>query len=312
MEVRKTTKNRESRSFFQWINFFIPYAYTAGIALIVTWMVAASLLIGIATIKEDPKAFILQEKNIESPTDSAAGTVGIDPSVNESPKEETAFTIIVKPFVESDFNKIIFRGLFLLFIWMFLFLIIPVAFKRLKRFKFLNLEFEVDDIEQAAIETIEISGTKAQLMAYLTGDDASGRTLGFLNDSAIDYKEVLEYFLSEIQVGYKKNPLNATFSYEVYSQSAPEDLKDLIEESKETGESVVSNKINEGNLFKKNYLVFYFCYNNDEYITVINSYTYPFDIFDKYLFELLHKIVSKNVENIEYMVVLTNTNGNQM
>ena len=107
---------------------------------------------------------------------------------------------------------------------MFLFLIIPVAFKRLKRFKFLNLEFEVDDIEQAAIETIEISGTKAQLMAYLTGDDASGRTLEFLNESAIDYKEVLEYFLSEIQIGYEKNPLNATFSYEVFSQSAPEVL----------------------------------------------------------------------------------------
>ena len=43
--------------------------------------------------------------------------------------------------------------------------------------------------------------------------------------------------------------------------------------------------------------------------SVINSYTYPFDIFDKYLFELLHKIVSKNIENIEYMVVLTHTDN---
>lgn len=296
MEVRKiqhSNKNRESISFFQWIQFVIPYAYTAGIALILTWMITASIVIGIATFKEDPKAFILQPEKIESSTSS----------------EETIFTILVKPFLESDFNKIIFRGLFLLFIWMFLFLIIPVAFKRLKRFKFLNLEFEVDDIEKAAIETIEISGTKAQLMAYLTGDDASGRTLEFLNESAIDYKEVLEYFLSEIQIGYEKNPLNATFSYEVFSQSPPQVLYDFIEESKETGESVICNKINEGNLFKKNYLVFYFCYNGDEYVTVINSYTYPFDIFDKYLFELLHKVVSKNIENIEYMVVLTHTDN---
>jgi hypothetical protein len=52
---------------------------------------------------------------------------------------------------------------------MLLFLIIPVAFKRLKRFKFFNMEFEVDSfIEQAAIETVEISGNKAQLMTYLT------------------------------------------------------------------------------------------------------------------------------------------------
>lgn len=292
-KIQHSNKNRESISFFQWIHFVIPYAYTAGIALILTWMITASIVIGIATFKEDPKAFILQPEKIESSTSS----------------EETIFTILVKPFLESDFNKIIFRGLFLLFIWMFLFLIIPVAFKRLKRFKFLNLEFEVDDIEKAAIETIEISGTKAQLMAYLTGDDASGRTLEFLNESAIDYKEVLEYFLSEIQIGYEKNPLNATFSYEVFSQSPPELLYDFIEESKETGESVICNKINEGNLFKKNYLVFYFCYNGDEYVTVINSYTYPFDIFDKYLFELLHKIVSKNIENIEYMVVLTHTDN---
>ena len=112
----------------------------------------------------------------------------------------------MKPFIESDFNKIIFRGLFLLFIWMLLFLIIPVAFKRLKRFKFLNMEFEVDDIEKAAIETIEISGTKAQLMAYLTGDDASGRTLEFLNESAIDYKEVLEYFLFRNSNRIQKKP----------------------------------------------------------------------------------------------------------
>jgi hypothetical protein len=307
-KIQHSNKNRESISFFQWIHFVIPYVYTAGIALILTWMIAASILIGIATIKENPKAFILQPKKIESSMNSAEA-LGKDPSIGLSPKKETIFTVLVKPFIESDFNKIIFRGLFLLFIWMLLFLIIPVAFKRLKRFKFLNMEFEVDDIEKAAIETIEISGTKAQLMAYLTGDDASGRTLEFLNESAIDYKEVLEYFLSEIQIGYKKSPLNATFSYEVFSQSPPEVLNDFIEESKESGESVICNKINEGNLFKKNYLVFYFCYNGDEYVTVINSYTYPFDIFDKYLFELLHKIVSKNIENIEYMVVLTHTDN---
>ena len=74
-------------------------------------------------------------------------------------------------------------------------------------------------------------------------------------------------------------------------------------------ESAIFNKNDQDNLFKKNYLVFYFCYSEVEYVTVISSYTYPFDILDKYLFELLHNTVSKNVENIEYMVVLTNTNG---
>ena len=193
--------NTDRRTFFQWINFLIPYIYTAGILLILTWMIIASLLIGITTLKEDPKSLFLQP-NV---TNEA-------PTVSGGQNKETAFTIIVKPFVESSFHQIIFRGLFLLLIWVLLFLTIPVAFKRLKRFKFLNLEFEVDNIEQAAIETVEISGTKAKLMAYFTGDDASGRTLEFLFQSSLDYKEVLEYFLEETRIGYKNHPINGSFT----------------------------------------------------------------------------------------------------
>lgn len=286
--------NKEKRTFFQWLNFLIPYFYTAGITLIISWMIVASLLIGFLTWKDNPQAFLLQTEN----------TSNSDTSINTA---ETAFSLIVQPFVESNFNQIIFRGLFLLFIWLLLFLTVPVAFKRLKRFKFLNLEFEVDNIEQAAIETVEISGTKARLMAYFTGDDASGRTLDFLTQSTIDFKEVLEYFLAETQLGYKNHPINGVFTYEIYNGAPPEKLFDLVEESKESGESAVFNKIEENNLWKKSYLVFYFPFNHIEYITVIESYSYSFDILDKYLFELLHKTISKNLENIEYMVALTNT-----
>ncbi|TQR18483.1 hypothetical protein [Psychrobacillus soli] len=295
-KIQQIDSTKDKRTFFQWINFLIPYIYTTGIILILIWMISASILIGIATLTENPKTFFLQPDP--------------DTIITDIQEKETAFAIIVKPFVESNFNQIIFRGLFLLLIWLLLFLTIPVAFKRLKRFRFLNLEFEVDNIEQAAIETVEISGTKAKLMAYFSGDDASGRTLGFLSESSIDYREVLEYFLAETQMGYKNNPINGAFTYQIYTSTAPEKLNDLVEESKESGESVVSNKVNEDNLWKKSYLVFYFVYNSTEYITVIESYTYSFDILDKYLFELLHKTIGKNLENIEYMVALTNSDVN--
>ena len=293
-ELHHMLMNKEKRTFFQWLNFLIPYFYTAGITLIISWMFIASILIGFLTWKDNPGAFLLQTEN----------TSNSETSINTS---ETAFSLIVQPFVESNFNQIIFRGLFLLFIWLLLFLTVPVAFKRLKRFKFLNLEFEVDNIEQAAIETVEISGTKARLMAYFTGDDASGRTLDFLTQSTIDFKEVLEYFLAETQLGYKNHPINGVFTYEIYNGAPPEKLVDLVEESKESGESAVFNKIDENNLWKKSFLVYYFPFNHIEYITVIESYSYSFDILDKYLFELLHKTISKNLENIEYMVALTNT-----
>lgn len=303
---RITNENAEKRSFFQWINFFIPYVYTIGIILILTWMTVASLLIGIKTLQENPNELFLQiEKNNPSVDTPSHATSLNNTTSSSTPEKETWLNILVKPIVESNFNKIIFRGLFLLLIWMLLFLVIPVAFKRLKRFKFFNMEFEVDHIEQAAIETVEISGTKAKLMAYLASDHAAGRTLEFLNDHNINYIEVLEYFLAEIQAGYKNPPFHATFTYNIYNGTIPEELHELVEESKETGESAVFNKNNQDNLFNKNYLVFYFCYGVDEYVTVISSYTYPFDIIDKYLFELLHNTVSKNVENIEYMVALT-------
>ncbi|QUG41788.1 hypothetical protein KD050_00340 [Psychrobacillus sp. INOP01] len=304
-EIQNINTSKEKRTFFQWLNFLIPYFYTAGITLILSWMIVASILIGFTTLKDNPKAFFLLTENT-STNDSSINRSETDKIVSNTQESKTAFSIIIQPFVESNFNQIIFRGLFLLFIWLLLFLTIPVAFKRLKRFKFLNLEFEVDNIEQAAIETVEISGTKARLMAYFTGDDASGRTLDFLAESTIEFKEVLEYFLAETQLGYKNHPINGVFTYKIYNGTAPEKLYDLVEESKESGESAVCNKIDEDNLWKKSYLVFYFPYNYTEYITVIESYSYSFDILDKYLFELLHKTISKNLENIEYMVALTN------
>lgn len=288
--------NKEKRTFFQWLNFLIPYFYTGGITLIISWMIVASTLTGISIWTENPSAFFLQAENHEPST--------------QTEESKTAFSMIVQPFVESNFNQIIFRGIFLLFIWLLLFLTIPVAFKRLKRFKFLNLEFEVDNIEQAAIETVEISGTKARLMAYFSGDDALGRTLDFLSQSTIDFKEVLTYFLAETQLGYKNHPINGVFTYNIYNDAAPEKLSVLVEESKESGEAAVYNKIDEENLWKKSYLVFYFPFNHTEYITVIESYSYSFDILDKYLFELLHKTISRNLENIEYMVALTSNDEN--
>ncbi|MGG3989098.1 hypothetical protein [Bacillus smithii] len=68
------------------------------------------------------------------------------------------------------------------------------------------------------------------------------------------------------------------------------------------------NKENQDNLFKKNYLVYSFSYNDEDYVTIVSSYTYAFDILDRSLFLLLHNVVGRNIENIEYMVALTKEN----
>lgn len=314
-EVKKiVNENRneipsEKRTAFQWLQFLIPYVYAGGIVVIVSWMIVSASAFFYIKIKEDPKVIFLQqdqmnEENVSTVYQSAENKTDME----RTQEKDTWMSLIVKPIIASPLNKIIFRGIFLLVIWMLLFLVIPVAFRRLKRIKFFNFEFELENIEQAAIETVEISGGKAKLMAYLTSEQAAGKTLSFLNESSIDFKEVLHDFLAEIQVGYRYH-FEAPFSYHIYTEPFPKKftalIYDLIHESKETKEVVIKNKENNDNLLRKNYLIYYFHHDEKALVTILSSYQYQFDIFDKYLIELLHNSINKNIENIEYMVTLT-------
>ncbi|PKR83405.1 hypothetical protein [Heyndrickxia camelliae] len=291
MSVPSNEMNQK-RTLWQWISFITPYVYSTGIVLIIGWMLSAAIINGIDTVKHHSwKAFFL-------PTNSHAD--------GESWVNTVAYAII-----DSNLNNIIFRGIFLLIIWVLLFLMIPVAFTRLKRFKLFNFEFEVEDKEQAAIQTVEINGGKAKLMAYLTSDDAAGKLFDFLEGTVINYQEALMYFLDEIQAGYHQH-FNASFSYIVHKDdNLPPQIEELADESRETGEAVLRNKTDNENLLKKNYLVYYFYFENHTFITVLSSYQHQFDIFDKYLIELLHNIINKNVENIEYMVALTSEDNEE-
>lgn len=283
-------KTRETRSFFQWINFVIPYLYTFGIIVIIGWMLIASSAIALNNARHNPKALFLQPET----TPPAA------------PAADTWFNLLIQPIIQSDFNQVIFRGLFLLLVWMLLFLVIPVAFKKLKRLKLFNMEFEVNDIEQAAIQTIETSATKTKYMLYLTSDAAADHTLEVLDEIGLNYQDVLEYFLIELQHWYKTPPVEASFSYELL-MNVPSGLVNLVEASKEAGSSVLQNKPEPNNLLQKNYFVYAYTYREQNYITVISSYTHAFDYFDQSLFESLHNSVAKNIENYEYLLALTST-----
>lgn len=281
-----SNETKQKRTLWQWISFITPYIYSTGIILIIGWMLCAAVINGIDTVKNHSwKAFFLP----------ASGSIHSD--------GQSWINVIANSIIDSNLNNIIFRGIFLLIIWVLLFLMIPVAFTRLKRFKLFNFEFEVEDKEQAAIQTVEINGGKAKLMAYLTSDDAAGKLFDFLEDTVINYQEALMYFLDEIQIGYRQH-FNASFSFFVQKDGFPPPIEELVDESRETGEAVLRNKTDNDNLIKKNYLVYYFCFENNTFTTVLSSYQHQFDIFDKYLLELLHNIINKNVENIEYMVAL--------
>ncbi|NBI31153.1 hypothetical protein [Chengkuizengella marina] len=316
MFKNKNALQYEKRTFFMWVDSFIPYLYATGIIVIGGWMVISTILLGYRTFNIDPLSFFLLSDHtiIEENMENIDGdTLKIDSEMQiqvnlAPPSKETEWQSFLNSIIQSDLNKIIFRGISLLVIWMIIFLIIPVGFRRLRRIKLFRMEIEVENVEKAAIQTIEITGGKAKLMAYLSSNDAEATTLQFLNDGtpipSIDFKEVLAHFLEEIKEGYQKE-FDSHFVYEVHTSDFPKMFDELIQESKETEKVMIKNKINNDNLFKKNYLLMYYAYNHQELVTVLSSYTYEFDVLDKHLVELLHHNISKNVENIEYMVALT-------
>lgn len=290
-----TTAN-EKRTLFQRINFFIPYLYTIGILMILLWMAAAAIALGVITFRENPAALLTLTADDSVTADMLSGNSWLD--------------VLIKPILASDFNQIIFKGLFMLLVWMLLFLVIPLAFKRLIRFKFFNLEIEVDAAAQTVIETIEVSAPKAKLMAYLSSSEATDRTIAILDAESASFQDVLTYFLEEIQAGYKKSPLDTNFSFQIYTNSPPSEFDELVSASRESATSVISNKADPDNVAKKSYFVYAYQNAEREYITVISSYTRLFDLFDQYLFETLHHTVTRNQEYYELLIAVASMDAN--
>ncbi|MCY9516878.1 hypothetical protein [Paenibacillus apiarius] len=289
-------------SVWQWLNTLAPYLYGIGIAFILGWAFVSFVRLGFHSPQQDSKPSISASEPPRTGTASAGKSPSPQPAAAAG--NETWLNIVVKPIVSSGINQIIFRTVFYLMVWMLLFLIIPVAFLRLKKFKLFQLEFEVDRKENAAVDLAVINATKANLMSYLCSDDAKAKTWGFLHNNAINYYEVLTYFLEEIQAGYLK-VFNTGFSFQLYVQDLPHEMKELAEQSAEERQAVIRNKTDNDNLLRKNYLVYSYPYRQDRLVTVISSHSTQFDIFDRHLLQLLHSTIDTYVESIEFMVLVT-------
>jgi|GEM_PF-1446965 len=228
----------------------------------------------------------------------------------DAPSEaNTITTLVIKPIVTSPVNRVIFRSLFYLFVWVLLFLVVPVAFLRLKRFKFFNVEFEVEG-ERAAIQQAIITTSKASLMEYLTGRDAFIKTLGCMHGNVITFTDVLRVLLDDIQTAYR-DTFNAGFTIEIYEDEIPLKYARMAQHSKEIGHSSLWNKAETDHPFKPNRMVYYYPLGESSFLlTVLSSYATQFDAFDKHVLPLLHNVISTNIESIELMVVATNPSPN--
>lgn len=80
-------------------------------------------------------------------------------------------SLIIEPIVTSEFYQIIFNTLFLYLVWILLFLLAPIAFYRLKHFKFFNIEIEIEKQDAAVYEVFSMSSSKMKFAAYLTSEE---------------------------------------------------------------------------------------------------------------------------------------------
>ncbi len=213
---------------------------------------------------------------------------------------------IIKPIVSSEANRIIFKGLFYLLIWIFLFMIIPLTTRQLKRFRLFQMEFEVEDKETAAAEFIELQSEKATILSHMYSDTFIGKLFTFLDEESmqVDYHSALAYFLEDLKISYRQNyqiPFEFN-TYDFYQLSGVE--RSYAELSKETGEPEVINWERPLEKFKKNRLIFHFLYKGIEKVTILSSHSAQFDIIDKQNILFLHYALMSQSEIIEYAMQL--------
>lgn len=263
-------------SVFDRIIGFMPKFYVIGTILIFVYTLVAMAHLGIQTLKKP------EETNVPAPPVSQGF-------------EHTLISLIIEPIVTSEFYQIIFNTLFLYLVWILLFLLAPIAFYRLKHFKFFNIEIEIEKQDAAVYEVFSMSSSKMKFAAYLTSEEFQLEISEEIANSK-DFKTPLIYTL-DCAVDFYSDQLDLSFTYDIYTLNQfkkaklPKSIKAMLDKSIQTGEPCITNKSNSDSEYYKNFLIHYFENMDGKFVTVLNSYQTEFDTFDKSLLKILQNVI---------------------
>ncbi|MDP1420477.1 hypothetical protein Q8G35_19355 [Peribacillus simplex] len=263
-------------SVFDRIIGFMPKFYVIGTILIFVYTLVAMAHLGIQTLKKP-------EETVEPVTPVSQGF------------EHTLISLIIEPIVTSEFYQIIFNTLFLYLVWILLFLLAPIAFYRLKHFKFFNIEIEIEKQDAAVYEVFSMSSSKMKFAAYLTSEEYQLEISEEIANSK-DFKAPLIYTL-DCAVDFYSDQLGLSFTYDIYTLNQfkkaklPKSIKAMLDKSIQTGDPCITNKSNSDSEYYKNFLLHYFENMDGKFVTVLNSYQTEFDTFDKSLIKILQNVI---------------------
>lgn len=256
----------------------MPKFYVIGTILIFVYTLVAMAQLGIQTLKKPEEAV--------GPATNPPISQGF---------EHTLISLIIEPIVTSEFYQIIFNTLFLYLVWILLFLLAPIAFYRLKHFKFFNIEIEIEKQDAAVYEVFSMSSSKMKFAAYLTSEEYQLEISEEIANSK-DFKTPLIYTL-DCAIEFYSNQLGLSFTYDIYTLNQfkkaklPKSIKAMLDKSIQTGDPCISNKSNSDSEYYKNFLIHYFENMEGKFVTVLNSYQTEFDTFDKSLLKILQNVI---------------------
>ncbi len=256
----------------------MPKFYVIGTILIFVYTLVAMAHLGIQTLKRPEEAV--------GPATNPPISQGF---------EHTLISLIIEPIVTSEFYQIIFNTLFLYLVWILLFLLAPIAFYRLKHFKFFNIEIEIEKQDAAVFEVFSMSSSKMKFAAYLTSEEYQLEISEEIANSK-DFKTPLIYTL-DCAVDFYSDQLGLSFTYDIYTLNQfkkaklPKSIKAMLDKSIQTGDPCITNKSNSDSEYYKNFLIHYFENIDGKFVTVLNSYQTEFDTFDKSLLKILQNVI---------------------
>ncbi|WP_347939534.1 hypothetical protein AAEY33_14045 [Peribacillus simplex] len=265
-------------SVFDRIIGFMPKFYVIGTILIFVYTLVAMAHLGIQTLKRPEEAV--------GPATNPPISQGF---------EHTLISLIIEPIVTSEFYQIIFNTLFLYLVWILLFLLAPIAFYRLKHFKFFNIEIEIEKQDAAVYEVFSMSSSKMKFAAYLTSEEYQLEISEEIANSK-DFETPLIYTL-DCAVDFYSDQLGLSFTYDIYTLNQfkkaklPKSIKAMLDKSIQTGDPCITNKSNSDSEYYKNFLIHYFENIDGKFVTVLNSYQTEFDTFDKSLLKILQNVI---------------------
>ncbi|MFC0186713.1 hypothetical protein ACFFJY_00365 [Fictibacillus aquaticus] len=257
----------------------------------------------------------LPDKLAEPPANTTSGQTPLSsspPANNLGPgtkvnNTETLVTLVVKPITENPIIGSILKHAFFLIVYIFVFLLFPIAFTRLKRFKFFNFEFEVEKSGESVIEVLNTTAQKINILSKWTTDKYAN---DFAKQNLNTIVESIEYVLGEVSKDYLEN-LNLNLEHKVYNTTEfkrdltiPYIVKKNYDSAKARAATIPINKENKNHLYLRNYLLTVVEFDKKEYVIVVKSFEAEFDEYDSVLFTGLISLANHYFERTKQLKII--------